>query len=276
VGLTVHHLDGGTMRPLGGGTPVGADPPKLVCHCLLIEAPDRLVLVDTGIGLGDRADLPRRFGRLLTFLGRPDADPENAVVRQVERLGFQPEDVRDVVLTHMDLDHVGGLEDFPHATVHVDTVEHAGAMARATRFDRLRYLPHQWAHDPAWELYPEGGEDWKGFPGARPVRGLGGDVLLVPLRGHSRGHCGVAVRSRRGWLLHAGDTYELHTEVDPAHPRCAIGPRLFQWFAAFDVAARDRSLHQLREVVRDRADEVSVFSSHCPVHLERLREQAAQ
>jgi len=41
----------------------------------------------------------------------------------------------------------------------------------------------------------------RALPGARD------DVLLIPLPGHSRGHCGVAVKTGEGWLLHCGDAY---------------------------------------------------------------------
>ena len=34
-------------------------------------------------------------------------------------LGFSPDDVRHIVLTHLDFDHAGGIEDFPNARVHV-------------------------------------------------------------------------------------------------------------------------------------------------------------
>jgi hypothetical protein len=30
-------------------------------------------------------------------------------------------------------------------------------------------------------------------------------MWLVPLFGHTRGHCGVAIRNGSGWLFHVGD-----------------------------------------------------------------------
>ena len=47
------------------------------------------------------------------------------------------------------------------------------------------------AHGPLWTEHGAGGEAWFGFTA---VRAVGDDVLLVPLRGHTRGHCAVAVR----------------------------------------------------------------------------------
>jgi glyoxylase-like metal-dependent hydrolase (beta-lactamase superfamily II) len=76
-------------------------------------------------------------------------------------------DVRNIVHTHLDLDHVGGLSDFPDALVHV----HATALEAARRRDgfraRRRYRPKMWAHDPKWRTYTHGGERWMGFDAVR-------------------------------------------------------------------------------------------------------------
>ncbi|GAA5036220.1 hypothetical protein [Actinopolymorpha pittospori] len=52
--MRVHHLNCGTMRPLGGRLIDGRGGflhrAELVCHCLLVETGDELVLVDTGMG----------------------------------------------------------------------------------------------------------------------------------------------------------------------------------------------------------------------------------
>lgn len=46
-------------------------------------------------------------------------------MRQIRRLGYAASDVCHIVLTELDFDHAGGLEDFPDARVHVfDSVEY--------------------------------------------------------------------------------------------------------------------------------------------------------
>jgi len=59
------------------------------------------------------------LSRFFLFLLSPDFREEHTALRQIERLGYHPRDVRHIVLSHLDFDHAGGLDDFPHATVHM-------------------------------------------------------------------------------------------------------------------------------------------------------------
>jgi len=96
---------------------------------LLVETRQGLVLVDTGPGLGDydrKPDIIRTF-QLVT---KVPLDPGETAVRRITRLGYRPEDVRHIVLTHMHFDHCGGLPDFPQATVHVHRREYEAFMDR--------------------------------------------------------------------------------------------------------------------------------------------------
>lgn len=271
--MRVHHLDCATLCPPGGRLVSGggsrSSPAKLVCHCLLLELPDGLALVDTGLGLEDCAAPARRLGVTASLI-RPVLDPAQAAVRQVEALGFHARDVRHLLITHLDLDHAGGLSDFPDATVHLLADEHAAAMARRLR-DRSRYRPAQWAHGPRWSLYRPEGEPWFGFDCVRALEGLPPEVLMVPLTGHSRGHSGVAVRGERGWLLHAGDAYYHRSELDPDRRRCPPMLRLFGHLTAEDAAARLENLERIRQLAVENAGEVQVFSAHDPVELDRFR-----
>jgi glyoxylase-like metal-dependent hydrolase (beta-lactamase superfamily II) len=104
----------------GAGGPLSEAP--MCCHCFLIEGDDRLILVDTGLGVEDVND-SRRLGFLFNALTRPRLDIAETALRQVADLGFRPDDVRDIVPTHLDLDHAGGMGDFPGAAVHVFATE---------------------------------------------------------------------------------------------------------------------------------------------------------
>jgi glyoxylase-like metal-dependent hydrolase (beta-lactamase superfamily II) len=273
MSLRVHHLNCGTMCPacarLMNGQGGWLEPAKLVCHVLLIETPrDGLVLVDTGIGKLDIED-PQRLGKPFVALTRPRFDFKEAAVNQVKQLGFSVNDVRHIIVTHLDLDHAGGLPDFPNAKVHVFSPEYEAAMHPDLR-SRSRYLPAQWAHSPRWVKYNSGvGERWFGFNNAHPIQGLSEDIMLIPLIGHTRGHCGVAVRGEEGWLLHCGDAYFFRGQLQQT-PEMPLGIRLFEQLVQTDRKARIDNLGKLRDLQQSHGHEIQIFSAHDPVEFARF------
>jgi len=229
--------------------PAGGYP--LVCHCWLIERADRLVLIDSGIGLHDIADPTARLGERFIAAGRPQLDPTETAARHVESLGFARTDVRDIVLTHLDLDHAGGIADFPHARVHVNAVELNAALHPTTRNEILRYRTVQWQHGPQWESYDTVDAEWLGMSCLAPLRDLPPEIFLVNLPGHSRGHCGVAVITPGGPRLHTGDAYIDHRQfitTDGPCPRTLLDVERFVCFDATASVATHARLQTARTV----------------------------
>ncbi len=276
--MRVHHLNATSMCPVGGALVDGRTAAlrgRVACHCLLVETREGLVLVDTGLGLRDVAEPRRRLSRAVAALLAPELNERMTAVRQIERLGFEAEDVRHVVLTHLDFDHAGGLDDFPQAAVHLLAEERDAAVARRTILDRLRYRPQQWSSQARWRAYARGeGEPWFGFDAVRDLEGLPPEILLVPLVGHTRGHAGVAVRGEHGWILLAGDAYFYHAEMDPELPRCTPGLRLLQALVEKDRRARLWNRDRLRLLAMDHGGEVTVTCSHDPLEFEQLAGRA--
>lgn len=271
--VRVHHLNCGTMCPFGRRLMAGDggwfDTAQMCCHCLLIETARGLVLVDSGLGRDDVRN-PARLGHAFRIGIRPQLCEEETAVAQVRALGFDPADVRDVVLTHLDLDHAGGIADFPDARVHVFHTEIEAAMAPSLR-ERLRYVPAQWAHGPKWVRHRVEGDAWMGFEAIRAIPDLDPEVLLVPLTGHTRGHCGVAVRpSGEGWMLHCGDAYFFRGEIEtPAH--CPMGLMAFQSLMQVNGPQRLHNQRRLRQLKATHGDELALFCAHDPVELSRRR-----
>jgi glyoxylase-like metal-dependent hydrolase (beta-lactamase superfamily II) len=268
----IHHLGCGTMCPRGARAIMGQGSllgeARIVCHCLLIEGADGLVLVDTGFGLDDVLR-PRQLGLVFNAVIRPRPREQETAIAQVRALGFQPEDVRHIVTTHLDLDHAGGLPDFPQAEVHVLGRELEAAMNPSWR-DRPRYVAAHWAHGPRWVTHEGGGEEWFGFEGVRILPGSDAEILMIPLVGHSHGHAGVAVRRGDGWLLHCGDSYFNHGEV-ATPPSCPWGLAAFASFDEVDRAARRGNVERLRELAARHGDEVELICAHDPTYLDAAR-----
>jgi len=210
--MKIYHLNCGSMYPLFPPNTQG------ILYCLLIETNDGLVLVDTGFGVQDYQS-PTMFIRIfMASLGMKDSAEETAEFH-VQNLGFLKSDVKHIVLTHMHCDHAGGLRDFPDAKVHIHSIEYE-AIQNPKGFKERFYEPAHWAHNPDWVFYrPEGGQDWFGFNSMPVQTGLNLDIRLVPLPGHTRGHCGVAIETDQGWLFHCGDaTYPFYHKIKPAPP----------------------------------------------------------
>ncbi|OBS00868.1 hypothetical protein A9W98_22900 [Mycobacterium gordonae] len=197
--MKVHHLNCGTMHTPGA---------RMVCHVLLLETENALVLVDTGFGSQDCRD-PGRVGPFRHVI-RPVFEQSETALHQISQLGFRSSDVRHIVLTHFDFDHIGGLADFPDAQVHVTAAEARGAVHAPSLRERLRYRSVQWAHGPKLVEHDTAGEPWRGFS-AKPLDAIGEGVVLVPMPGHTRGHAAVAVQASKHageqWVLHCGDAF---------------------------------------------------------------------
>lgn len=245
---TVHHLNFGLLGPLAG------DPnPTSLCHCLLLEDANGYALVDTGFGAEEMANPTTRFGaQAVTFWGI-QGDPSLSAIHQLRECGITPADVHHIVMTHLDVDHAGGLADFPNAQVHLASEELANLQN-----GNKRYAAHQFTHGPHWRSYADNDGQWYRMGSRKIALGFTEDIFLIPLFGHTQGHCGVAIPQEGGWLLHAGDVYyrrtELTQEPDPLD-------NLVARFADDDSLRRE-SLARIKELARSYAAEVTIFSTH--------------
>jgi len=147
-----------------------------------------------------------------TFLRRvrPALNPAEPAITQVQALGIDPHDVRSIVLTHHDVDHVGGIADFPWASVYASRAQ-IDLIIPALRKDMVRRLhPVQWSHTPQWKPVTLS-ETWRSRPSFR----LNDSLSLVALDGHIEGHCAVVIdRENKPPLIHAGDAVmDVKTEL---------------------------------------------------------------
>ncbi len=257
--MRIHYLNCGTMHPRFTSLIV-PHMDRVPCLCLLVETDDGLILVDAGFGTQDMEDTSRLGAGNLILNTRPDA--EQTAVRQVERLGYGREDVRHIICTHLDRDHAGGLGDFPHARVHVTADEHDAALNPRDARERERYRSCHFAHGPDWAIV-EGsrGEEWYGLECVRDLPELPHGILLIPLAGHTRGHCGVAVDSGDGWILHCGDAYYVKEELRE-DGRTPLGVAGFRRIAHCDYKRAMEQVERLKEVLKRDTGGLTLIASH--------------
>lgn len=152
----------------------------------IVHNAHRTLLVDTGFG--KRAADERR---------RPlDFDPVDALAR----LGIDPDQIEDIILTHLHFDHAGNIERFGKARFHVQDAEVGFATGRCMCEPNLRFpfdvedvvtlVRHTFASRVAFH---EGD--------AAPLPGI--SLHVVP--GHTSGIQAVRVMTRRGPIVLASD-----------------------------------------------------------------------
>ncbi|MET8800830.1 MBL fold metallo-hydrolase [Nocardia sp. NPDC004568] len=253
--MKIIHLNCGTMRPWG--TPDG-----LVCHVLLLETRSGLALVDSGLGLHDRGAPAARFGPARHFV-RPVFSEDETAIRQIQALGYDPHDVRDIVLTHFDADHTGGLADFPWARVHLTAQEQEAALHPRGVVEQGRYLPAVRDHRP--ELIPHqprSGDAWLGFDTAEQLTEIDDGIVLIALPGHTRGHAAVAVDGGHRWVLHAGDAFYHHGRL--AGTSSPLSLRIMERALAHDWSRVQANHVRLGELWTSAESDIQMVNAHDP------------
>lgn len=127
--------------------------------------------------------------------------------------GVKPEDVTQLMLTHLHFDHAGGLHLFPNAKVWLQAAEMAYATGPCMCHDVLR-RPFTGAHvcEAVRRLY------------AGKLHFFEGDgevadgVTVHALGGHSRGLQAVRVRTHAGWLVLASDASHFYENLRTGVP----------------------------------------------------------
>jgi glyoxylase-like metal-dependent hydrolase (beta-lactamase superfamily II) len=152
----------------------------------LIRGAGRVILVDSGF---DTAEGAAR-GRTIQL------DPGEAL----KPFGLTPEDVTEIIVTHLHFDHAGGLHLFPNAALHLQAAEMAYATGPCMCHDVLR-APYTAGHvcEAVMRLYAgkvifHNGE-----------AEIADGVTVHCIGGHSRGMQAVRVRTRAGWMVLASD-----------------------------------------------------------------------
>ncbi len=241
----------------------------LVCHVLLVESDSGLVLVDAGFGSLD-CENPARFGPIRRHIIRPVFDPAETALRQIQTLGFERSDVRHIIVTHFDADHIGGIADFPDAQIHVTTAEAVGAMRPRSYRDRIRFRPAQWAHGPKIIEHDVDGEAWRGFAAAKELSVVAPGFVLVSLPGHTRGHACVAVDAGHRWILHSGDAFYHHGTIEGTPQVPTLTARL-EKMIAFDRKKVIDNHSRLAELYRRKDPDLMIVCAHDPTLYKRAQ-----
>ncbi len=280
MAIRIYHLNCGTLRPYGlfpfSTIPLSGRGRLFgkglgVLHCLLVDTGDGLILVDAGYGTQDITQ-PTRFEKTFNRIIGLAEDIKETAVNKVQALGYSPEDVKHIFLTHMHLDHCGGITDFPNAKVHVYNIEHDVAI-HASGLMANFYMKQHWNHHPHWEVHSCQGEQWHNLE-CTPEVAIGEvNVFFVPMPGHSPGNCMVVMRlPDERIIVHAGDTFYYSGQIAIGGPIRYPYHWIVQFFNLFNPITRALFSHEqtLQLLSSELGEKLTIFSTHDPNEYERL------
>lgn len=242
---------------------------NLVCHCLLIETHHGLVLIDTGIGLQDYQNPQARLGKIVSRIGGIEYNQDLSAIAQIQKLGFKPEDVRHIIVSHLDFDHAGGISDFPYATVHVLASEYNATQNLKSLKAKIRYRTQQFQQHRYWNfIEPNTTDSWFNLTQAHGLNLFQDEILMIPLLGHTAGHSGIAIKQPDGWLLFCGDAYYSHQQLDPSFHSVSLN-QLERTFAT-DNQLRLSNLSKIQQLAQAQP-EIEIICAHDPIELARYQ-----
>jgi len=194
----------------------------LPTYAFAVEHRDGVVLIDTGANAGLKR-LPR-WHPYFQLAVKFDIEPEQEAGAQLRALGIGPNDVKLIVLTHLHIDHDGGLAPFPRARVLVSPGERAAAAGLMGRLNG--YLPQRWpAHfDPEPLVFADA--PYGPFARSRRLT-ADGALVALPTPGHTPDHVSVALEDGERRIVFVGDAaYSqdnlLAGRVDGVSPKAAV------------------------------------------------------
>lgn len=266
---SIHHLNCGSMCPycqkLVNGTGSWLDSGNIPCHCLLLDTSHGLILIDTGFGTKDVQSPNKRLGRLFTSFAKPKLTMKETAIDQIEKLGYISKDVTHIIPTHLDVDHIGGLDDFPFAKIHIYRPEIQQLIAPSSFIEKMRFRNPPFKNRPQWIIHEATNSTWFNHAVIQPIPEIS-NICLLPLIGHTKGHVGVAVKTENKWLLHCGDAYFHRGQItDEPIP---YGLKIFERMAAANKKERTKSLELLRKLYKNYDKEIEIFCAHDPKEFE--------
>lgn len=167
---------------------------------------------------------------------------------------------------------MGGLADFPWAQVHLTSAEAFAARHPKTLVERGRYRPAAREHGPLLvEHTPQESESWRGFAAAKPLTEVADGIVLVSLPGHTRGHAAYAVDAGDRRILHVGDAFYHHGQID-GRGGAPSSLRLMERLIAHDWRRVQANHARLAELYTQGSSEMRIVNAHDPVLLDQARD----
>lgn len=165
----------------------------------LIEHPKGNILIDTGWHIDVREHQKKHLGMLLSKINPARLEAGQAINEQLSTLGLQPTDVDYLLLSHLDCDHVSGLQLLKGAKTILTSREEWRAANRWS----LRYKQSMWKN---CNVKTYGFQSTRTGPQGLSLDLFGdGSITLIYAPGHSRGLTITKIENNGKYILLTSD-----------------------------------------------------------------------
>ena len=198
----------------------------------LIDTGNEVILVDTGF--------PKDFAAPAKKLGAPLYMGEKVkdYMDGLAELGYKPEQVTKILITHKHPDHTAVINNFPNAKIYISPEDADAMKLEGENIVRAEYK-----------------ESYKNFPCAQKVAD---DIWLIEAKGHTKGNSIIIAESEGLFYMFHGDV----TYCDAALKANKLSIR-FE-----DKDAARETLDRVRQFIKD--NPTVYLSTHCPEGYENL------
>ena len=199
----------------------------------LIDLGDEVILVDTGVPAGTPDAIPDE--KTMIYMGESTGD----YVSALKALGYAPEQVSKILVTHKHADHTGALSSFPNAKIILSPEEADELQLAGENIVRAAYADGPYYNFPRSQKIAEG-------------------VYFIEAKGHTTGNS-IIIAEKDGlfYMMHGDVTY---TDEALYENKLSV---VFE-----DKAAARETLDRVREFV---AKHPTVYlSTHTPQAVESL------
>lgn len=199
----------------------------------LIDTGEEVILIDTGFKNGAPVP-PKKLGAPL-YMGEKKADYMDAFAA----LGYQPEQVTKILITHKHPDHSGALEYFPNAKVYIAPEDADAMKLEGDNIVHVSYKDGAYRQFPACEKIAEG-------------------IYFIEAKGHTKGNSIIIAECDGLFYMFHGDV----TYCDAALKANKLS------IVYEDINAARETLNRVRDFI---ANNPTVYlSTHCPEGYENL------
>lgn len=199
----------------------------------LIDTDEGVILVDTGFKDGQPA--PAKKLGAPVYMGGKIADYTEALAA----LGYKPEQVTKILVTHKHADHTDALQYFPNAKIYISRTEADAMKLNGDNIVRVDFKDGAYHNFPASEKIADG-------------------LFMLPASGHTKGNS-IYV------LEHDGLYFMFHGDVT----YCDAALKADKLSIVYeDIKAARETLDSVRAFIKD--NPTVYLSTHCPEGYENL------